>query len=211
MPCCPDDGAGARGRAPLRGGRSARHLEVAAVLDHHLPGVSYGLISALFLIFTLVITDFGIPKVIGGQFNVLATDAYKQVIGQQNFEMGAVVGFVLLAPAVLAFIVDRIIQKRQVALLTARAVPLLPKRNVSARDARLRLLRADRAHHPRRHRRRHLGVVHHLLAVQSVACRSSGTTSPSSNRTAGARTSARSRWRRWCRCSARRWCSPAPI
>ena len=79
-----------------------------------LPGVRYGLISALFLIFTLVITDFGIPKVIGGQFNVLATDAYKQVIGQQNFEMGAVVGFVLLAPAVLAFIVDRIIQRRQV-------------------------------------------------------------------------------------------------
>lgn len=94
-----------------------------------LPGVKYGLVSAVFLVFTLVITDFGIPKVIGGQFNVLATDAYKQVIGQQNFEMGAVVGFVLLAPAVLAFVVDRAIQKRQVALLTARAVPLEPKRN----------------------------------------------------------------------------------
>ena len=99
-----------------------------------LPGVRYGLISALFLIFTLVITDFGIPKVIGGQFNVLATDAYKQVIGQQNFEMGAVVGFVLLAPAVLAFIVDRIIQRRQVALLTARAVPLVPTRNIAAQS-----------------------------------------------------------------------------
>ncbi len=93
-----------------------------------LPGVKYGLVSAVFLVFTLVITDFGIPKVIGGQFNVLATDAYKQVIGQQNFEMGAVVGFVLLLPAVLAFIVDRFIQRRQVALLTARAVPLQPKR-----------------------------------------------------------------------------------
>ena len=58
-----------------------------------LPGVRYGLISALFVVFTLVITDFGIAKVIGGQFNVLATDAYKQVVGQQNFEMGAVVGF----------------------------------------------------------------------------------------------------------------------
>ena len=59
------------------------------------------------MVFTLVITDFGIAKVIGGQFNVLATDAYKQVIGQQNFEMGAVVGFVLLVPAVLAFVLDR--------------------------------------------------------------------------------------------------------
>ena len=46
-----------------------------------------------------MITDFGIAKVIGGRFNVLATDVYKQVIGQQNFEMGAVVGFVLLIPA----------------------------------------------------------------------------------------------------------------
>jgi iron(III) transport system permease protein len=63
---------------------------------------------------------------------VLATDAYKQVIGQQNFSMGAVVGFVLLLPAVLAFAVDRNIQKKQVALLTARAVALQPKRNAAA-------------------------------------------------------------------------------
>ena len=76
-----------------------------------------------------MVTDFGIAKVIGGQFNVLATDAYKQVVGQQNFEMGAVVGLVLLAPAVLAFIVDRRIQSKQVALLSARAVPLQPKPN----------------------------------------------------------------------------------
>lgn len=92
-----------------------------------LPGAKYGLISAGFVIFTLVITDFGIAKVIGGRFNVLATDIFKQVIGQQNFEMGAVVGFVLLIPAVVAFAADRIFQQRQVALLSARAVPLVPK------------------------------------------------------------------------------------
>jgi iron(III) transport system permease protein len=92
-----------------------------------LPGAKYGVISAGFVIFTLVITDFGIAKVIGGRFNVLATDIFKQVIGQQNFEMGAVVGFVLLIPAVVAFAADRIIQRRQVALLSARAVPLVPK------------------------------------------------------------------------------------
>jgi len=88
-----------------------------------LPGVKYGLISAIFVVFTLVITDFGIPKVIGGQFNVLATDIYKQVIGQQNFEMGAVVSVVLLIPAIAAFVVDRIVQRKQVSSLTARAVP----------------------------------------------------------------------------------------
>ena len=98
-----------------------------------LPGAKYGVMSAAFVVFTLVITDFGIAKVIGGRFNVLATDIYKQVIGQQNFEMGAVVGFVLLIPAVIAFLADRITQRRQVALVSARAVPLEPKAS-SRRD-----------------------------------------------------------------------------
>jgi iron(III) transport system permease protein len=92
-----------------------------------LPGARYGIISAALVVFTLVMTDFGIAKVIGGNFNVLATDVYKQVIGQQNFSMGAVVGMVLLAPAALAFVVDRLVQRKQVALLTARAVPLIPR------------------------------------------------------------------------------------
>ena len=35
-----------------------------------------------------MITDFGIPKVIGGNFNVLATDVFKLVIGQQDFRRG---------------------------------------------------------------------------------------------------------------------------
>lgn len=94
-----------------------------------IPGARYGLISAAFVTFTLVITDFGLPKVIGGQYNVLAIDIYKQVIGQQNFEMGAVVSVILLVPAVLAFIVDRQVQKKQVSLLSARSVPYQPKAN----------------------------------------------------------------------------------
>ncbi len=92
-----------------------------------LPSIKYGLMSAGFVVFTLVITDFGAPKVIGGQYNVLATDIYKQVIGQQNFQMGAVVSVILLLPAMLAFAVDRWVQRKQVALLSARAEPLQPK------------------------------------------------------------------------------------
>ena len=116
----------------------ARHYEAARVLGASslrtfltvtLPGSKYGLISAGFVVFTLAITDFGIAKVIGGRFNVLATDIFKQVIGQQNFQMGAVVGFVLLLPAVLAFGVDRWVQHRQVALLNGRSVPLVPQRH----------------------------------------------------------------------------------
>jgi iron(III) transport system permease protein len=92
-----------------------------------LPGARYGLISATFVVFTTVVTDFGAPKVIGGQYNVLATDVYKQVIGQQNFQMGAVVSVILLVPAIFAFFVDRAVRRRQVALLSARAVPFEPK------------------------------------------------------------------------------------
>ena len=95
-----------------------------------LPGIRYGLISAAFVVFTLVITDFGIPKVIGGQFNVLAVDVFKQVVGQQNFQMGAVVSVVLLIPAMFAFAVDRFVQKKQIILLSSRAVVFEPKKSL---------------------------------------------------------------------------------
>lgn len=92
-----------------------------------LPSAKYGLISAALVSFTLVITDFGIPKVIGGNFNMLATDIFKLVIGQQDFSKGAVVAMLLLAPAGLTFLVDRIVSARQTAALGARAVPYHPR------------------------------------------------------------------------------------
>ena len=68
-----------------------------------LPGCKYGLLSAVTVVFTYTISDFGAPKVIGGNFNVLAVDVFKQVIGQHNFSIGAVVGLLLLVPSVVAF------------------------------------------------------------------------------------------------------------
>lgn len=94
-----------------------------------LPGIRYGLVSAFFVAFTLIITDFGVPKVIGGQYNVLATDIYKQVVGRLDFQMGAVVSLILLLPAVISFAVDRYVQKKQAAQLGSKAVPLQPKPN----------------------------------------------------------------------------------
>lgn len=94
-----------------------------------LPSARYGIISASFVAFTLVITDFGIPKVIGDGVSVLATDIYKQVIGQQNFFMGSTVSILLMTPTVIGFVIDRIAQRRQVAILSARTVPYQPKPN----------------------------------------------------------------------------------
>jgi len=80
------------------------------------------------VVFSYTVSDFGIPKIIGGNFNVLAVDIYKLVIGQQNFNKGAVVGLVLLVPVLFAFFVDWVMQGRQQALFSARAVPYSPKR-----------------------------------------------------------------------------------
>jgi iron(III) transport system permease protein len=93
-----------------------------------LPGAQFGLVSATMVVFSYTVSDFGIPKVIGGNFNVLALDVFKQVIGQQNFNKGAVVGLILLVPVVLAFVVDWIMQGRIQAQFSARAVPYAPKR-----------------------------------------------------------------------------------
>ena len=94
-----------------------------------LPAAKYGVMSASFVAFTYAITDFGAPKVIGGWYNVLSVDIYKQVVGQWNFQMGAVVSVILLFPVLLTFIADRLVQRRQVAQITARSVPLEPKPN----------------------------------------------------------------------------------
>ncbi len=109
--------------------RALRASPVRTFFRVTLPGARYGLISAAFVVFTLTITDFGVPKVVGGDFSVLAVDIYKQVVGQQNFAMGAVVSVILLIPAVVAFAVDRLVTARQVALLSARAVPYRPEPN----------------------------------------------------------------------------------
>lgn len=105
-----------------------------------VPGVKYGLVSALFVCFILSFTDFGAPKVIGGGYNVLATDVYQQVVGQQNMSMGSAVGILLLVPAFIAFAVDRIMQRRQKAAMAAGMTMYRVKSN-TLRDGLLGVIR----------------------------------------------------------------------
>lgn len=92
-----------------------------------LPGARYGLISAALVVFAYSVSEFGIPKVIGGNFPVLAVEIYVQVVGQHNFGRGAVVALLLLLPVLLAFAIDWWVQRRQQAGLSARAVPYRPR------------------------------------------------------------------------------------
>lgn len=94
-----------------------------------IPSTKYGLMSAIFIVFTIVITDFGNPMVIGGDFNVLATEMYNEVFGQANFERGAVIGVVLLLPAAIAVAIEHWISRRQYAVISAQSKPLTVRPN----------------------------------------------------------------------------------
>jgi iron(III) transport system permease protein len=89
-----------------------------------LPSTRYGIVSAIFVVFTIVITDFGNPMVIGADYNVLATEIYNQVSGQGRMELGAVIGVVLLVPAAIAVVVERLVMRAHRAAITDRSQPL---------------------------------------------------------------------------------------
>ncbi len=97
--------------------------------DVTLPSIKFGLISSIFLVFTVTITDFGNPMVIGGNFSVLATEIYNQVSGQMNFNLGSVIAIILLIPVVVAFGIERFAGKKQEAFIPDNVNPLVPQKN----------------------------------------------------------------------------------
>ncbi|WP_370312722.1 ABC transporter permease subunit [Sagittula sp.] len=94
--------------------------------DLTIPSARFGILNAGFVCFTITITDFGNAAVIGGDYSVLATEIYSQVIGQRNFNMGAVVGIMLLLPTVISYTIERQAMKRQQAGQTTGQVPYRP-------------------------------------------------------------------------------------
>ncbi len=90
-----------------------------------LPSAKYGIASAAALVFNLTITDFGVPVVIGGNYSVLATEIYQQVIGMQRFNLGATISVILLIPSVAAFLLNYYLTKKSYALISGQARPFL--------------------------------------------------------------------------------------
>lgn len=114
----------------------ARTYEAAEVMgaspsrqfrDLTLPAARFGILNAAFVCFTITITDFGNAAVIGGDYSVLATEIYSQVVGQRNFNMGAVVGIMLLLPTVISYAIERQAMKRQQIGQTTGQVPYIPR------------------------------------------------------------------------------------
>ena len=77
-----------------------------------LPFLRKPLISVFFSVFTMIITDYGVPLMVGGKYTTIASVMYQEVIGQLNFSKGAAYGTFLLIPAVIAFILDLINKDR---------------------------------------------------------------------------------------------------
>lgn len=71
-----------------------------------LPSMRRTIVSAVLAVFTMVFTDYGVPLMTGGTAMTLPVYMYREVIGMMNFSGGAVVGVVLLMPAVAAFLMD---------------------------------------------------------------------------------------------------------
>lgn len=71
-----------------------------------IPSMQRTIVSAVLAVFTMVFTDYGVPLMTGGTVMTLPVYMYREVIGMMNFSGGAVVGVVLLMPAVAAFLMD---------------------------------------------------------------------------------------------------------
>lgn len=94
--------------AEMMGAKPSRQFR-----DLTLPAIFFALLNSAFVVFIITITDFGNAAVIGGDYSVLATEIYTQVIGLRNLNMGAVVGIMLLLPTVISYVIERQSMKRQ--------------------------------------------------------------------------------------------------
>lgn len=70
------------------------------------PYLKKPMISVLFAVFTMIITDYGVPLSVGGHFKTLPVILYEEAVGQLNYSVGSVVGLILLIPAVITFLFD---------------------------------------------------------------------------------------------------------
>ena len=71
-----------------------------------LPYLRKPLISVIFATFTMIITDYGVPLMVGGKYMTLPVMMYQDVIGMLDFGKGSVIGMILLIPALIACILD---------------------------------------------------------------------------------------------------------
>lgn len=72
-----------------------------------LPLAFPGIASSWLLVFTNSIADFANPLILAGKYKVLSVEAYMEVTGMLNLDIGAALSILLLLPTFLAFSIQR--------------------------------------------------------------------------------------------------------
>jgi len=72
-----------------------------------LPLATPGIASAILLIFSQSLADFGNPMILAGNYTILATQAYLTIVGMYNMKGGAALAILLLIPSLIAFCVQK--------------------------------------------------------------------------------------------------------
>ncbi len=76
-----------------------------------LPLMRPGILVVALLTFIRSLADFGTPMNIGGNFNVLATEAYLNVIAYSNLSMASTMSILLFIPSIIVFLIYRAFMK----------------------------------------------------------------------------------------------------
>lgn len=72
-----------------------------------LPMLKTSMIAVFFVVFVKNIADFGTPIIVGGNFKMLATEAYKGVISYGEIGKAATISFLIFLPIVFIFLIYR--------------------------------------------------------------------------------------------------------
>lgn len=91
-----------------------------------------GIASAFLLVAINALADFGNPMLIGGNYNVLATEAYTQVTGMWNLPLAAALSMLLVIPTILVFFIQKYyIDRKSFVTVTGKPVSGLNRDIVS--------------------------------------------------------------------------------
>lgn len=113
--------------------KAAEVLGVSAAhrfFDITIPYLKKTLISAFFAVFTMIITDYGVPLMIGGNKITLSVLMYNKAVAMIDYDGGSVIGAILLIPAIVAFLVDLLNPENGQGSFVAE--PVIPQKKISS-------------------------------------------------------------------------------
>lgn len=103
--------------------RAARDLGASTkriLLEMVLPNMRASIMVIVLLTFVRSLSDFSTPAIIGGAYEVLATESYLQVIAYNNLERASAMNVLLFLPSIFAYLVYRREMKGKAVLHTSK-------------------------------------------------------------------------------------------